>query len=242
MAEYRVPFDRVDPGEEPDEFDPGPVLAGIVDRDLLSEGPKGTIEGTVASPWGELGAERRDDREVLVETPRAEVSARQVLLNAAARSLGVERALVEASPGTLQELDVGPRVLACPLPGPDAVRDAPADADPSGVPGVEATGGIAYAVTQESPYVKVLGRLWGSARPMPALAAAGLHLVLSEGFRPTYPRTRVVGSLVDRGEASCEVTVQARQAGGGPAIDRVLVGGRVERVDERSDPTAGRKA
>lgn len=232
MADYRVPFATVSPDAEPSRFDPGPLLARIVAEGLLKEGPKGTVEGTVSTPWGDLEAERRSADEVLIDTPTAEVSQRQVLMTVAATKLGVEKATIERSHGTIQEIDVGERVLVCPYPTADGVRNAPDEADPSGVPAVDATAGIAYAVTQESPYVKIFGRLWGDARPLTALAAAGVHLVGSKGFRPTYPRTRIVGSLVNHGEESCEITVQAHQAGDGPAIERVLVGGTVRPVEE----------
>lgn len=232
MADYRVPFDQVSPDETPSDFDPSLVLARIVDEGLLEEGAKGTVEGTVETAWGELGAERRGEDEVFLETPSAEVSQRQVMLNVAAMKLGVERSAIEGSHGAIQEIDVGEPVLVCPFASEELLREAPETADPSTVPGVEAEAGIGYAITQRRPYARILGRSWGNARPMTVLAAAATHLVLSEGFRPTYPRTRVVGRLLAHGEEEAEVTVQAREAGHGPVVERVLVGGRVREGEE----------
>lgn len=231
MAVYRVPFDEVRPDEDTDAFDPAPVLARISDEGLLDEQAKGTVEGTVDTPWGELGAENRGEGVLLVDTPAAEVATDQVLLNVAAMKLGIDKDNVQQSRGSIQEIDVGEPILVVPMGGADEVREAPEKADPSSVPGVDTKGGIVYAVTQESPYVKLIARLWGTARPMTALAAAGMHLVLSEGFRPTYPRTRIVGQLLDHGEEQCEITVQAREVRGGPVVERVLVGGVVRPID-----------
>lgn len=230
MPGYRVPFAQVSPDEEPETFDPGPILARVVDEDRLAAEDRGTAEGDVKTPWGSLGAERPEPDEVLLETPAAEVSARQVMLAVAARTLDVDRARLEAAQGAIQEIDVGQRVLVVPLSSPEHVEQAPEHADPSGLPGVEADVGVAYAVTQTSPYVRIRARTWGGPPAMTALAAAAMHLVLAEGFRPTYPRTRVVGQLVDD-EAEAEIRVQAREAGAGPVVERVLVGGRVEPVD-----------
>lgn len=232
VADYRVPFARVSPDEEPERFDPGPILARILEEDLLELGAKGTAEGTVSTPWGGLKAERRGETEVLVSTPTCEITARQVLLNAAVRSLGIDKKGIETSHGTIQEVDVGQRVVVCPLSSDDRLRETPDDVVPSGVPGTQAEAGVAYAVTQESPYVKLLGKVWGDVAEMTALAAAGLNLVVSDGFRPTYPRTRIVARLLGRGDEECEVTVQAEQAGGGPAVERVLVGGDVQPVED----------
>lgn len=230
MSRYSVPFARASPTDEPGIFDPVPILARIVDEDLLEDTGQGTAEGTVKTPWGALEAERRASDEVFLETPEAEVSARQVMLAVAARQLGVDRASVEAADGAIQEIDVGLPLLVVPLDAPEDLEAAPADADPSGLPGVEAEAGIAYTVTQTSPYVRIQARRWGDVPPATALAAAAMHLVLAEGFRPTYPRTRVVGQLVDE-EGEAEVTVQAREAGAGPVVERVLVGGQVQPVE-----------
>lgn len=230
VPRYRVPFARVSPGEEPEAFDPGPVLARIVDEDLLADAGASTAEGSIKTPWGSLGAERRDVDEVFLETPEAEVSARQVMLAVAVRELGVERASVEAALGAIQGIDVGEAVLVVPLEEVEDVQTAPAEADPGAVVGVDAEGGIAYAVMQTSPYARIRARLWGEVAPMTALAAAAMHLVMAEGFRVTYPRTRVVGQLVGVDDEA-EVTVQAREAGAGPVVERVLVGGTVERAE-----------
>lgn len=230
MTRYRVPFAEVSPDEEPETFDPGPLLARIVADELLADAGAGTAEGSIKTPWGSLGAERRDVYQVFLATPEAEVSARQVMLAVAVRELGVDRASLEAALGAIQEIDVGQPVLVVPLEDVEDVEAAPTGADPSSVVGVDAEAGVAYAVTQTSPYVRLQARLWGEVAAMTALAAAALHLVLAEGFRVTYPRTRVVGQLVGEDDEA-EVTVQAHEAGAGPVVERVLVGGTVEPVE-----------
>jgi len=226
---YRVPFGQASPDEETEDFDPGPVLARIVDEDLVPDNG-GTAEGSIDTAWGKLAAERRGGEEVHVTMPEAEVTSRQVMVNVAAMKLGVDKALVEETEAAIQAIDVGEPVLVCPLPGEDAVRDAPTQAQVATVPGVEAEIGVAYTVVQTSPYARIVARSWGEGPPMTVLAAAAVHLMLSERFRPTYPRTRVVAELVDE-EGEVEITVQAREAGGGPVVERVLVGGPVEALD-----------
>lgn len=234
MPTYRVPFGATHaPGDKAETFDPGVVLAEAADRFQGAGGSReeGTVESTLETPWGTLKVEARGRGEILVETPAHAVPDQPVMLESACQRLGIQRALVEEAGAQLRVVDVGRPVLVVPFPHPDAVRNAPEDADPSQVPMVDATAGIAYARTQTSPYVKILGRLWGDAEPLTALAAASLHLVRSGTFRPTYPRTRIVGQIVNRGEDRCEITVQAEKVGGEPKVTQVLVGGDVEPTD-----------
>lgn len=229
MTRVRVPFGEAADDAEPDAFDPGPVLASIQTKGQLPVDPdKKTVEGSVSSPWGSLSAERRGDDEVLVSTPRADVTADQVMLGAASMKLGIERELVDETGASIKEVDVGQRVIAVPYPDEQSVIDAPESADPSGIPGVEAKTGVVYALTQSRPYVTIVARRWGDLAPMTGIAAAALHLITSKSFRPTYPRTRVVGRYVDSVEGDwCEITVQARSSGSGPVVEHVFVGGRV---------------
>jgi hypothetical protein len=229
VSRVRVPFGEAEAGSEPDAFDPGPVLAQIQAEGLVPSDPdKRTVEGSVSSPWGSLSAERRGEDEVLVSTPNADVVADQVMLNAAAMKLGIERDLVDETGASIKEVDVGQRVLVVPYPDERSIVNAPEQADPSGVPGVEAGAGVVYALTQSRPYVKIVARSWGEVAPMTGIAAAALHLVTSKSFRPSYPRTRVVGRYVgDATEEVCEITVQARNAGDGAVVEHVFVGGRV---------------
>lgn len=233
MPSFRVPFGATyEPGRYEEAFEPGAVLATAAAEVEKTSGSReeGTRERTFETPWGELKVEARGTGDLVTQVPHVEVPDRPVMLQAAARALGIEAALVENA-GQIQVVDVGRRLLVVPFPSPDAVRNAPEDADVSSVPAVDAEAGIVYAQTQRSPYVKLLARTWGDAEPLTAVAAAGVHLVLSGGFRPTYPRTRIVGQLVNHGEERCEVTVAAEKVGGEPKITDVLVGGKVHQTD-----------
>lgn len=235
VSRFRVPFGAMHaPGEKPEDFDPGVVLATAAHKLEASSGSReqGTVERTLETPWGSLQVEARGRGEIVVETPAHALADRPVMLQAACRQLGIDAADVEASKAQIREVDVGRDVLVVPFPSADRVREVPETADPSGVPMVDAAWGVVYARTQTSPYVKILARAWGGAEPMTALAAAALHLVTSGTFRPTYPRTRVVGQILNHGEEACEITVQAEKVGGEPKVTRLLVGGEVTPVDD----------
>lgn len=237
MPRFRVPFGATHAaGEKPEAFDPGVVLATAAQTLDRASGSResGTVEQTLETPWGPLQVEARGRGELLVETPAHTIPDRPVMLQAACRALGIDAANVEASKAPIRVVDIGRPVLVVPYPSADAVRHAPETADPSGVPMVDATAGIVYARTQTSPYVKILGRAWGDAEPMTALAAAALHLVREGPLRPTYPRTRTVGRLVGHGDDTCEITVQAEKVGGEPKVTKVLVGGDVVPVDDEA--------
>lgn len=235
MPRYRVPFGAThEPGETGGAFDPGVVLAtaaGDLEKGAGSR-EEDTRERTLDTPWGKLGVEARGSGAFLTETPDWEVSDRPVMLQAAARALGIEPAMVEETGAQIRTVDVGRKVLVVPFASADAVRNAPQEADLGGVPMVQVDAGIVYATTQRSPYVKLLARTWGDAEPLTALAAAGLHLVRSGTMRPTYPRTRIVGALVNHGEERCEITVQAEKVGSEPKVTALLVGGDVEAVEQ----------
>lgn len=187
-------------------------------------------EAKVQSPWGGLSAEARERGVLLASTPRHEVSERPVMLLAACRRLGLDPGPVEATGAEMRVVDVGRSVLVVPFEDEASLDDAPEDADVSGVPGHEVEEAVGYVHTQSTPYARILARSWDAPEPLAGLAAASLHLVTSGIMRPTYPRTRVVASLVDE-EGEAEVTVQARKAGGSPVVERLLVGGRIEALE-----------
>lgn len=231
MSRFRVPFGATRASEDQTEaYDPGVVLAAAAEQMDLGDG--GTREATVDTAWGALGVEARERGVLLAETPRVEVADAPVMLQAGCRRLGLDPDRVEATGAQMRVVDVGRRVLVVPLPDPEAVEAAPADADPGGVPAADAELGVAYAHTQTSPYSRVVARVWGTDEALAPLAAAATHLIPSGTMRPTYPRTRVVARLVGREDEEVEITVEAEKAGGTPKVTRVLVGGEVVPVDE----------
>lgn len=234
MTRYRVPFGAVyAPDDAPETFTPGVVLAKAAAELGPESGSReeGTVERTFDTAWGSLQVERRGRGELLTETPAHGIPGPPVMLQAACRRLGVEPVLVEKAGGGIQVVDVGRPVLVVPMPDPDEVRKAPAEGDVGAVPGADAEGGVVYAQTQRTPYVKLLARVWGEAEPLTALAAAACHRTGSGAFRPTYPRTRFVAQLVNQGEEQCEITVEAEKVGGEPKVTKLLVGGKVDPLE-----------
>lgn len=228
MAAYQTPFGgRFDPGQASDAFLPGialaRALAALEGKDLSQESDLPPVE----TPWGALNVETRSQGQLVVQTPSSEVTAPRVLLNVAAMRLGLDREAIEATDMAIQVVDVGRPVLVVPVDGREHLADAPDDVDLSTVPGVSAKQAIIYTRTQRTPYVKILGRVLGEGDPLTCLAAAALHIVVNNGVRATYPRTRIVGELVGHGDDHAELTVEAEKAGHTPKIKRVFVGGKI---------------
>ncbi len=233
VTTYRVPLGATfTPDDVPERFEPGWVLAKAAHSALADGDPdEGTRQIQVETPWGELTVEARGAGSLLVELPRMEIAVERTLLSATAMQLGLAPATIEQTRSTIQVVDVGRQVLVAPLPDGDEVRNAPENADPSKAPQIDTKEAVAYAVTQRTPYVKILGRLWGPAEPLSALAAAAVHLVRSGTLRATYPRTRIVGQIVPgEGDERCEITVQAKKIQDKPKLERLLVGGKVAAV------------
>lgn len=219
-----MPFDRrVTLEETKGSFDAGVALGFAADA--FGEG-EGAREGTVETPWGSMHAEVNDRGLVLATLPSHEESDRPVMLQAACRVIGIDPGPVRETGVEMRVVDVGREILVVPMRDEDALEALPSKADVSGVPGHQATGGVAYVHTQTSPYARVVARVWGEEDALASLGAVGVHLVLSGGMRATFPRTRIVASVVG-GKGECEVIVQARKAGGQAVVERVLVGGQV---------------
>jgi len=230
----RVPFGGVHDDDEVGPYlVPGAVLArGVANLPLPADRPaKGSFTVDLATPWGALAVEVRDEDKLLAVLPAPNVVAPRVMLAMAAARLGIEAKRIESSGMPMQTLEMGRAILVVPVAEADHVRSTAADADAAQVPGAKAEAGVVYARTQRTPYVKVLGRVLGGADPLAALSVAAVHLVTNGGVRPTYPRTRVVGELVDREGERCEMTLDLVQAGHGPRVKLVLVGGTIERLD-----------
>lgn len=228
MATYLTPFgDRADPDEEPEAFDPGIALARAArmlgDKDLSKDDELPPVD----TAWGSLALETRSQGQLVVQTPRAQVATPRVMVNVAAMRLGLDREAIEGTDMPIQVIDVGRRVLVVPVGGREHVATDPGDVDLSTIPGVDADQAILYTRTQRTPYAKLLGRVLGKGDPLTCVAAAALHLVVNNGVRPTYPRTRVVGELVGHEDHRAETTIEAKKAGHTPSVQRLFVGGRV---------------
>jgi len=228
---FRVPVGGVREADEaPDSFDPGVALARAAAQ--LQLGDSRSREGTVDTPWGPVEVEARDRGQVLVALPSAEAADAPVMLQAASRRMGLDASAVEATGAEMRVGDVGHPVLVAPVADEDALAAAPDEVDPSGVPGVDARSGVAYAQTQSDPYPRLVARTWGEADPLAALGAAAVHMVARGVVRPTYPRTRVMARrLGDPEDEDVEIAVDAEKTGGSSKVTRVLVGGPVEPVD-----------
>lgn len=228
MAGYHTPFGgRFDPDQASDAFLPGialaRALAAVEGKDLSQEGDLPAVE----TPWGTLTVETRSQGQLVVQTPRAEVAAPRIMLNVAAMRLGLDREAIEATDMAIQVIDVGRPVLVVAVDDRKRLANAPGDVDLSTVPGASAEQAIIYTRTQRTPYVKIRGRVLGKGDPLTCLAAAALHIVVNNGVRATYPRTRIVGELDGHGDDHAEMTVEAEKAGHTPKIQRVFVGGEI---------------
>lgn len=221
----RVPFGVVpDPSSVPSEFSAAHALA-LAYAALAGKDPGAAAD--LDTLWGKLRAEARSGGQLAVTTPRMQVAVPRILTISAAGQLSVPKPAIDASNMPLQVIDVGRTVLVVPVATKEHVLAAPPTADLAKVQGARTTAGILYAQTQYTPYTKLLGRLWGDAEPLTALAAAAYHHVTNGGIRATYPRTRIVGELVDRGDERAEITVEVAKAGDQPRITGLYVGGRV---------------
>lgn len=228
MVAYQTPFGgRFDPDRAPEAFSPGNALAraraAVEGKDLSQEGELPPVE----TPWGTLRVETRSQGQLVVQTPAAEVTAPSVMVTIAAMRLGLDQAAIEATDTPIQVIDVGRQVLVVPVDGRQHLDADIGEVDLSAIPGVSAEQAIVYTRTQRTPYVKILGRVLGDGDPLTCLAAAALHIVVNNGVRPTYPRTRIVGELVGHGDDHAELTVEAEKAGHTPKIKRLFVGGKV---------------
>ncbi len=228
MPTFRIPFGRrVEAKEAKGTFDAGVALAFAADALGVEEGVR---EGWIETSWGSVHAEVNPRGLVMVSLPSHEESNRPVMLQAACRVLGVPAGPVQETGVEMRVVDVGREVLVMPVVSEEALEALPESVDVSGVPGHDPVSGIAYVHTQSSPYARVSVRALGEGDVLGLMGAVGVHLVRSGGLRATFPRTRIVGSLVGDEEEECEVVVQARKAGGEAVIDRVLVGGEVSLV------------
>lgn len=224
MAPARVPFGRiVEPGDVGEAYDPGAVLALALAEGPPEQGRPRDLE----TPWGSLRVESKPDGVLLAATPAAHVAVPRILTAMVSMKLGLARGRVDATGLSIQVLDVGRPVLVVPLPDAEDITSLPEEASLEDLPGVSAHQAVVYARTQRTPYVKLLGRVWGEGELLAAAAAAAVHQVVGGGVRATYPRTRVVVELVGH-EGRAEVSLVLKSKGGAPSVERLFVGGRVE--------------